>query len=115
MLEQKKLALALGTGWSSDVLVFPAFGGGLWRPRNFTNAVVRRTTEIGIKGFTPHAGRHDHFTRLLKAGIHPKIAQVRAGHSSVTVTLDVYSHAVDGMQREAAERIDNILSPMKRV
>ena len=40
MLEQKKLALALGTGWSPDVLVFPAFGGGLWRPRNFTNAVV---------------------------------------------------------------------------
>jgi integrase len=68
---------------------------------------------MGINRFTPHAGRRDHLTRLLKAGIHPKIAQVRAGHSSVSVTLDVYSHAVDGMQQEAAERIDNFLRPAK--
>ena len=65
----------------------------------------------GIEGFSPHAGRHDHFTRLHKAGIHANVAQVRAGHSSLTVTLDVDSHATDGMQREAAERIDNVLRP----
>ena len=108
-LEQKKLALALGTGWSSDGLVFPAIEGGLWRPRNFTKAVTRLASAAGVKGFTPHAGRHDHFTRLLKAGIHPKVAQVRAGHSSVTITMDVYSHATDGMQRQAAEQIDAVL------
>lgn len=113
-LEQKKLALALGTGWSSDALVFPAAEGGLWRPRNFTKAVTRLAVAAGVKGFTPHAGRHDHFTRLLKAGIHPKVAQVRAGHSSVTVTMDVYSHATDGMQRQAAEQIDAILRPAVR-
>jgi hypothetical protein len=42
-------------------------------------------------------------------------AQVRAGHSSVTVALDVYSHATDGMQREAAERIDNVLTPFQKL
>lgn len=109
-VRQKKFHLALGVGWTPDELVFSApVSGGLWRPRNFTKAVTRLALAAGVKGFTPHAGRHDHFTRLLKAGIHPKVAQVRAGHSSVTVTMDVYSHATDGMQREAAERIDDIL------
>lgn len=108
-LEQKKLHLALGLGWSPDTFVFPGVDGELWRPRNFTKAVTALAKSAGISGFSPHAGRHDHFTRLLKAGIHPKVAQVRAGHSSVTVTMDVYSHATDGMQREAAERIDNVL------
>ena len=101
-------------GWSPDAFVFPALDGGLWRPRNFTKAITRLAAAAGVKGFTPHAGRHDHFTRLLKAGIHPKVAQVRAGHSSVTVTMDVYSHATDGMQREAAERIDNVLRSVRR-
>jgi integrase len=108
-LEQKKLHLALGLGWSTDTLVFPALEGEPWRPRNFTKAITAMATAAGVTGFSPHAGRHDHFTRLLKAGIHPKAAQVRAGHSSVTVTLDVYSHATDGLQQEAAERIDNVL------
>ena len=62
----------------------------------------------GVMGFSPHAGRHDHFTRLLKAAS----SEGRPGphgSSSVTVTLDVCSHVADGMQREAAERIDNDL------
>ena len=66
-LEQKKLALALGTGWSPDALVFPApVSGDLWRPRNFTKAVTRLADAAGVKGFTPHAGRHDHFTPILE-------------------------------------------------
>jgi len=52
---------------------------------------------------------------LLKAGIHPKVAQVRAGHSSVTVTMDIYSHVTDGMQREAAEQIDNVLTGFQKI
>ena len=48
-------------------------------------------------------------TRLLEAGVHPKVAQIRAGHSSISVTLGVYSHATESLQREAVERIDNTL------
>jgi integrase len=114
-VEQKKLALALGTGWSPDALVFPMSEGRRWRPRNFTKAITRLAAHAGVRGFTPHAGRHDHFTRLLKAGIHPKVAQVRAGHSSVTVTMDIYSHVTDGMQREAAEQIDNVLTGFQKI
>ncbi|MDQ3561158.1 MAG: hypothetical protein M3453_18675 [Pseudomonadota bacterium] len=59
--------------------MFPTIEGELWRPRNFTKAVTVMAKALGVAGFSPHAGRHVHFTRLLKAGIHPKVAQVRAG------------------------------------
>jgi integrase len=46
---------------------------------------------------------------MLKVGIHPKIAQERLGHSSVSVTIDLYSHVLPGMQQEAVNRIDAVL------
>jgi integrase len=65
--------------------------------------------------FSPHLGRHDHFTRLLAAGVHPKVAQIRAGHSSVAVTMDVYSHAIDALQKDAVERTENIFVEIRKV
>jgi len=39
------------------------------------------------------------------AGIHPKVMQERLGHSSIAVTLDLYSHVVPSLQREAAKEM----------
>jgi integrase len=46
---------------------------------------------------------------MLAAGVHPKIAQERLGHSSVGITLDLYSHVLPGMQAEAVSRVDAVL------
>ena len=53
-----------------------------------------------------HDLRHSHATQLLLEGVHPKIAQERLGHSTITTTLDLYSHVTDSMQVDAAERLD---------
>ena len=112
-LAQKEEHLALGIGWSVDALAFPTPLGELWRPRNFTKSVTRLACSAGIK-FTPHLGRHDHFTRLLASGLHPKVAQLRADHASIAVTMDIYSHATDAMQREASERMENAFCAINR-
>lgn len=112
-LAQKEEHLALGLGWSIDTLAFPTPLGELWRPRNFTKSVTRLAASAGIT-FSPHLGRHDHFTRLLASGLHPKIAQVRAGHASIAITMDVYSHATDAMQKEASERMENAFSAINK-
>lgn len=39
-----------------------------------------------------HDLRHTHATLLLLSGVNPKIVQERLGHSSINVTLDIYSH-----------------------
>ena len=39
---------------------------------------------------------------MLLQGVHPKIVSERLGHSSTALTMDVYSHVLDGMQEAAA-------------
>lgn len=56
-----------------------------------------------------YALRHTHATLLLSAGVHPKIAAERLGHSSLRMTLDVYSHVVPTMQREVAGQVGSLL------
>jgi len=46
---------------------------------------------------------------MLAAGVHPKIASERLGHSTIGVTLDLYSHVMPGMQADAAEQVDAAL------
>jgi integrase len=66
-----------------------------------------------VARFSLYDLRHTHATLLLKAGVHPKIVSERLGHSSVALTLDVYSHVFPGMQDEAASKLDSMLYPAK--
>ncbi|MBM3120532.1 MAG: hypothetical protein FJ006_13495 [Chloroflexi bacterium] len=55
-----------------------------------------------------HDLRHTHATLMLKVGIHPKIVQERLGHGSITVTMNIYSHVVSGLQELAAQHFERI-------
>ena len=44
------------------------------------------------------------FRSGLKNGINPKIVSERLGHSSVVITLDIYSHVLPGLQEEGLRR-----------
>ena len=52
-----------------------------------------------------HDLRHTWATHALGAGVHPKIVSERLGHSTISVTLDLYSHVSPGMGKEAAELV----------
>lgn len=56
-----------------------------------------------------HDIRHTHATLLLKERHHPKVVQERLGHSSITITIDTYSHVVPGLQEEAASSFSNLI------
>jgi integrase len=53
--------------------------------------------------------RHGAATLLLTAGIHPKVASERLGHSSVVMTIDTYSHVQPDMQKEAPDKMEELL------
>jgi integrase len=59
-----------------------------------------------------HALRHTHASLLIKAGVHPKVISERLGHSNIGITMDTYGHLMQGMQKEAANRIDDIIQGM---
>ena len=61
-----------------------------------------------------HDLRHTAATLLLRAGVHPKIVSERLGHSSVQITLDVYSHTAPDMQQEAAGVLGQVLKTTKK-
>ncbi|HZK35484.1 MAG TPA: tyrosine-type recombinase/integrase, partial [Aeromicrobium sp.] len=48
--------------------------------------------------------RHTHATLLLELGEHPKVVQERLGHSTITTTMNIYSHVTPTMQKAAVDR-----------
>jgi integrase len=57
-----------------------------------------------------HSARHSAASLLRSRGVHPKIVSEMLGHSTVAITLDVYSHVTPAMHREAAMVMDEILA-----
>jgi integrase len=100
--------LLLGRAWEDNDLVSPAADGKPWPPGAFSAAFLALARKTGVK-VRFHDLRHTHATQLLRQGVHPKIVSERLGHSTVGITLDVYSHVLPGMQEEAASRTDAAL------
>jgi integrase len=57
-----------------------------------------------------HDLRHAAATLLLRLGEHPKVVQERLGHATIAVTMDIYSHVMPHLQRDAAIKLDRLLS-----
>jgi integrase len=71
-----------------------------------SEVVEKLAVEAGVPPLTPHpAARHTWASLALSQGVNAKVVQERLGHSSIAITLDRYSHLIDGMDREAAETV----------
>ena len=80
------------------------------RKNNFTRRSWWPLRErAGFGGVRFHDLRHTAASLLLSAGVHPKVVQERLGHSTVALTLDVYSHVLGSLQRDAADMLDEVL------
>lgn len=107
---QAEELLRLGVRLSADTHVFAQADGSPVQPNSLTHEFVRilaLSTTLPRVRF--HDLRHSHATHLLASGVHPKIAQERLGHSSIAITLDLYSHVMPGMQEDAAAKVDAAL------
>jgi integrase len=69
----------------------------------------RHVYEVGLRPIRLHDLRHTHATLALQAGVSAKVMQERLGHSSVAVTLDIYSHAIPEVHQSAADTIANLV------
>jgi integrase len=89
----------------SSALVFSRADGTPLHPTLFSYWFQRQVELAGLRRIRLHDLRHTHATLALQAGVHPKVVCERLGHSSITVTLDTYSHVLPSMQRDAAEAV----------
>jgi integrase len=106
---QAEELLELGVALSNDYHVAMQVDGTALQPHSLTQAFTRFVADRGLKRIRFHDLRHSHATHMLAAGVHPKIASERLGHSKVGITLDLYSHVLPGMQAEAAAAVDGAL------
>ena len=91
---------------SDSDLVFSTLGEPLL-PNTVARAWIELVRRTGLKMIRFHDARHTHASLMLKQGIYPKVVRERLGHSTISITLDTYSHVAPGLQEAAAKRFDD--------
>ncbi|MGH7687477.1 MAG: tyrosine-type recombinase/integrase [Candidatus Dormibacteria bacterium] len=107
---QTQLRLLLGAQWHDHDLVFPnAFG----KPQDGSHLLLGQFVPLLLRAGLPrirfHDLRHTAATLLLGRGVHPKVVSEMLGHTTVGITLDLYSHVTPTMHRAAAVAMDDVL------
>ena len=74
------------------------------RERSFTLAY--RDDSGRVADF--HSLRHTFISNLARGGVHPKVAQTLARHSTITLTMDRYSHTVVEDLRDALTALPDV-------
>jgi|LSQX01.2.fsa_nt_gb integrase len=110
---QAKEQLLLGEAYEKNNLVFCHADGTKLSPPQVTRRFQQLLERAGLPKVRLHDLRHTHASLLLAQGVHPKIVQERLGHSSITMTLDLYSHMTPGLDEAAAATLNGLLSKNK--
>jgi integrase len=103
---QAEEQLRLGLRPDADSFVVAQIDGSPLQPRSLTHEWARLVAKTALPRIRFHDLRHTHASQMLSAGVHPKVASERLGHSTIGITLDLYSHVMPGMQADAAEQVD---------
>ena len=97
------------TASGPDAFVFTAPAGGPLRATGFRGRVWRPATiAAGLEGLKVHELRHTAVALWIAAGASPKEVAARAGHTSVSFTLDRYGGLFEGHDRELRDRLDTM-------
>jgi integrase len=108
--QMEETQLRAGSEWQDYGLVFTTSKGTPLDAQNIVNRhfkpLLRRA---GLPDIRWHDLRHTCFTILLARGTHPKYVQHLAGHASIQLILDRYSHWMPSMGRNTAFAMDEAL------
>ena len=109
-IHQLKDRYEAGALWAETDLVFTNALGKYVDPDNLRHRsfgpLLRRA---GLPSIRFHDLRHTAATLLLGLDTRPKVVQELLGHSQIAVTMDIYSHVLPTMQREAMNDLDKLL------
>ncbi len=83
--------------------------GAPQHPDSISKRFVALVRTIDVGDLTLHGLRHTHATHHARHGQEPGIVSERLGHADVAFTVQVYGHALPGLQRETAEAASRLL------
>jgi len=98
--------LSAGPAWQDQGLVFCREDGRPLEPSSVTEHLHRALKAADLPQVRVHDLRHTAATLLLARGVHPKVVQELLGHSTISLTLDIYSHVTPALHAEVAAHMD---------
>jgi integrase len=99
---QRLERLKAGPAWAEHDLAFCTEVGLPLHPSTVYHQHARFLKAAGLPPVRFHDLRHTAATLLLLQNVNPKVVSEMLGHSSVGITLDIYSHVLPDMQQDAA-------------
>ena len=79
-------------------------------PRQINLYFTQVLKRFDLPAIRLHDARHTYATWLLEQGISPKVVQTMLGHSSISVTLDIYSHVNGDLEKQAATKLNEAMT-----
>lgn len=109
-LRQLQDRVLAGSRWDDRDFIFTSTIGTPLEARNVTRELQRILALAGLPRLRFHDLRHTAATLLLAQGVHPRVVMETLGHSTIAMTMNVYSHVIPELQRDAARKMDAVLA-----
>jgi len=101
--------LVAGDQWLDGDLVFSTPAGGPLDGTQVTKHLQQLARAAGIRGLRFHDLRHTCATLLLAQQVPARVVMELLGHSQISLTMNLYSHVIPALRKEAAERMESAL------
>ncbi len=110
----RQLAVRLATAyWVDQDLVFTAATGDPLPQTTWQQYHKALCTRAKVPYITLHGTRHTFATLMMEGNEHPAIVQAMMGHSSISTTLDRYTHVSTALQERASEALEGRIAGRK--
>ena len=106
--KQERYMELVGDYYTDNDLIFSSSRGDYLDPGNFNRKLNKTVKKIGIPRISPHVLRHSFATRGLEAEVSLKAMQELLGHSSITVTGDIYTHILKEQKRKEISKLNDV-------
>lgn len=102
-------ARARGSQLHPEGFVFTSTTGTPLEPRNVNRSFTALLARADLRPVRLHDLRHTCASLLLAQGVPARVVMETLGHSAIAVTMNTYSHVLPSLQREAADRMNDLI------
>lgn len=111
-LEQQ---LKCGNKWVDTDFMFTKWNGEAMYPYTISNWFPKFLEVSKLRKITFHDLRHTSATILINAGVNIRELSSRFGHARPSTTTDIYSHQLKTADKDASDKIGNVLFPKEKI
>jgi integrase len=112
---QAECRLQLGDRWQLSDRLFTNWCGEPIRPDTVSAWFHSFIKKTDLPQVSIHSLRHTNATLQIMAGVPLRTVSDRLGHAKTSTTSDIYSHAIQSSDEAAAEALEDVLNPVKRL